>query len=363
MRPGPGTKPTCNGAVRRTLAFLYPGDLDLLTGGYGYARRLVAELQRLAWEVELISLAPGYPFPSEEEAHLTEQVFAAMPDGHLAVVDGLAFGAMPKIAARHGARLRLVALVHHPLAYETGLDDELAAGLRASEREALRHSRAVVATSAWTARQLVAEFAVEAALISVAPPGTDRFSRAYGSAGGPVIVSLGTLTRRKGHDVLIDALARVADLPWECRIVGDPDRDKEWSACLRRRAAASGVGERITFAGAVEDARSELLAADVFALPSRYEGYGMAFAEALACGLPIVGCSAGAVPDVVPADAGVLAPVDDVATVATALRTLIADPEARSRMAAASLAAGSKLPTWQDTGRSVSSALDRVVGS
>jgi glycosyltransferase involved in cell wall biosynthesis len=112
--------------------------------------------------------------------------------------------------------------------------------------------------------------------------------------------------------------------------------------------------------GAVSDARlAELYAgADVFALASRYEGYGMAFSEAIAHGLPMIGTTAGAIPETVPAGAGLLVAPDDIAAFAAALRRTIANPDERNRMAASARDAALKLPTWQASAKLFSDALE-----
>ena len=116
----------------------------------------------------------------------------------------------------------------------------------------------------------------------------------------------------------------------------------------------------MTLAGEVEDPRTYFATADIFALASRYEGYGMVFAEALSHGLPIVACHAGAVPEVVPEDAGLLVPVDDVTAFAAALRRLLSDPRERQARASASQRAGALLPDWAETAKIISNTLDRI---
>jgi glycosyltransferase involved in cell wall biosynthesis len=96
----------------------------------------------------------------------------------------------------------------------------------------------------------------------------------------------------------------------------------------------------------------------VFVLPSRFEGYGMAFTEALAHGVPVIGTTAGAIPDTVPPGTGILVPPDDVAALATALRRLIADSEERQRLAAAAGAAAARLPTWPQSAKLFSQVLE-----
>jgi glycosyltransferase involved in cell wall biosynthesis len=273
------------------------------------------------------------------------------------LVDGLAFGAMPDIARRAAERLRLVALVHHPLADETGLGEAMRERLVRSEALALRAARVVICTSCTTARRLIEAFGVEPARLRVALPGTVRRARAQGSAGAPAILCVGSLIERKGHDVLIRALHHIAGEAWSARFVGAEDRDSDWAAALRALVRALGLADRIGFVGAVADPESEFARADLFALASRHEGYGMVFAEAMAHGLPIVGCHAGAVPEVVPEEAGILVPPDDPEAFAEALSVLLGDGELRRRKADGAWRAGHALPGWADTARLVAESL------
>ncbi|WP_105372129.1 glycosyltransferase family 4 protein [Neorhizobium huautlense] len=347
--------------MNRNLIFAYPGDLETRTGGYGYDRRVIASLAERGWNIELVSLGEGFPTPSNAQLddagrHLSGKCRA----GSLVMIDGLAFGVMNQWAAREAKRLKILALVHHPLALETGLSEVRQQEFKAREKAALEHSRGVIVTSHATAAELAANYQVPFEKIAVATPGVDPAPLAVGGGDPPLILSIGTLTRRKGHDVLICALEKVQGLPWICRIVGSKTLDPGVTAALERQVAQSGLGDRIDFAGQLDDVRGELAKADIFALASRYEGYGMVFAEALAQGLPIVACAAGAVPDVVPESAGFLVPPDDPETFAAALRRLLQEPETRIAMADAAAIAGASLPSWKDTATVISDYLEAV---
>ncbi|HUF56943.1 MAG TPA: glycosyltransferase, partial [Thermohalobaculum sp.] len=306
-----------------------PGDIATPTGGYGYARRLLAEAGRAGWALRHLALPGGFPFPDEAALAESARLLAAVPAGVPLIVDGLAFGALPAEVLRP-VRAPLVALCHHPLAGETGLSPEAAAGLGASERAAFAHARAVVASSAATARELERDYGVAGA--RVARPGTDPAPPAAGSGGpGALILSVGALVPRKGHARLIGALARLTDLDWRCRIVGPADRDGAEAGRIQRLIADLGLGARVSLDGALgEEALGEAYhRTDVFALASAHEGFGMVFAEAVARALPTLGPDLAAVAEATAGGAW-LVPADDAEGYAAALRRLIAEPEARA---------------------------------
>jgi len=243
----------------------------------------------------------------------------------------------------------LVALVHHPLALESGLSAADAARLRASERSALACARHVIATSAAVARLLVDDYGVAAGRLSVVEPGTDRVLPPPRKREGEVkLLAVGSVIPRKGYDVLVAALARLRHLPWRLIIAGDRGRSPQTSRRLRAEIARLGLADRITLLGAVTSAELSPLYActDLFVLPSRFEGYGMAYTEAIAHGVPVIGTTAGAVPQTVPADAGVLVAPDDVEALTATLQRLIANPHERERLAAGARAA--KFPSWSE---------------
>lgn len=339
------------------VTFLVPGDLEAPTGGYGYDRRLIAGLRALGWNVRVATPKGDWPFPGEDARADAARILSGLPDGALVLADGLALGAMPSEAREEAERLRLVALVHHPLGDETGLGRAQREALFVSERAALASVRAVVCTSAATGRRLLAAFGVAPERLFVAPPGTDPGQRSPGTGDPPRIVSIGSLIPRKRHDILVTALSELAGRRWTARIIGSADLDPACAADLHDRIGAVGLSGRIELCGTVTDTRAELARADVFALASEYEGYGMAFAEALSQGVPVVACRAGAIADLVPEAAGGLAPPGDAKAFAAVLAPLLDDPARRRSAAKAAFAAGRRLPSWADTARTVADAL------
>ena len=334
------------------IAFAVPGDLSTPTGGYTYDRRVIEELRQLGFRVTVVDLGEGFPRPTKQTRANAVAKLATLPADMPIVIDGLALGVLPEIAELRG-RNPLIGLVHHPLALETGLAAGEVEQFRSSERAALANMRQIIVTSPAIARVLVAEYGVRPDLIRIAPPGIDpvhcRFERTARPDGTIALLSVGIVVPRKGYDVLIAALGSLSELPWRLTIVGDRQRDPAEAARLDADIGARGLGTRISIEGVVSDARlAELYAAaDLFVLPSRYEGYGMAFAQAIAHGVPVIATAAGAIPETVPAGTGVLVRPDDVPALAAALRHLICDRPERMRLAENARAAAKLLPTWQ----------------
>jgi glycosyltransferase involved in cell wall biosynthesis len=348
--------------VVKAVAFAVPGDLNTPTGGYTYDRRIVGELEALGWQVEVLDIGDSFPRATSELRTIAGAQLMGLPTGQPIVIDGLAYGAMPEEAKSLRECYPVVALVHHPLALETGLDDAEAAALRKSERAALACAHHVVATSAATARLLIADYGVPAERLTVVQPGTDRAapheSRRPDQA--LMLLTVGAIVPRKGYDVLVEALAQLKGHFWRLVIAGDNIRSPETAARLDDDIVRYGLSDRIEIAGPVSDERlAELYAAaDLFVLPSRFEGYGMAYTEAVAHGVPVIGTNAGAIPETVPPGAGILVPPDDVHALTATLRRLIDNEPERKQLAAGARAASASFPTWRESAARFASVLD-----
>lgn len=342
-------------------AFAIPGDIGLPTGGYAYDRRVIDESPRAGGRLTHVALPGGFPFPSPAELEASAQTLRALPPGQPVLIDGLALGALPAPLLRALDR-PLAALVHHPLALESGLDAGQRAQLFASETAALAQTQAVIATSPATARLLAQDYGVPAARLSVALPGTDPCPRATGT-GRPVrLLAVGAVIPRKANGVLVEALASLHAQDWTCHIVGATDRDPAETARVQARIAALGLGERIRLTGTLPSAAlaDEFDAADLFVTASLFEGYGMGLTEALARGLPVVATRAGAIPDTVPPAAALLAEPGDAGSLAEALRRLLDDPDRRRRMADEAWHYSHSLPTWTQTAAVLIAALKEM---
>ena len=337
----------------RTIHWVQAGPLDKRTGGFIYNKRIVTGLRARGFTVELVSLPERFPAPDAAARAQADAAFAALPDGALTVVDGLVYGVLPELMAEQSGRLRLIALCHHPLALETGLSADRAVGLMASEKAALHRMHAVVTTSTTTAETL-APFELPAAMpVHTVPPGTDPAPLARGSAkagdGSVALLCVASLTARKGHRVLIEALAGLRGLPWHLVCAGGSQHEPETAEAIARRIEETGLHDRVRLAGELDEEGLSTLydRADLFVLPSLHEGYGMVLTEALARGLPIVGTRAGAIPEVVPRDACVLVAPGDPDGLRDALARLMSDPAERRRLAEGARTARARLRGWE----------------
>jgi glycosyltransferase involved in cell wall biosynthesis len=341
-----------------SVAFLIPGDLQTRTGGYEYDRHIVQGLISRGHVVSVHSLDGSFPFPPVEALAHADRTLFAIDDGQTVVIDGLAFGAMAEPAARHARRLRIAALVHHPLALETGLAKEKAAALRQSEHRALQSAWRVIVTSRRTAETL-RNYDVTPDRVAVVEPGTEPAPIARGSSDGVVrFVCVASLVPRKGHEVLFRALARIRHHRWALACAGSADRDPGTAARLQRLLSESGIEDRVQLVGEADTATTSALydASDVFVLPTLYEGYGMVVAEAVARGLPVISTPTGAIEDLVGSDAGILVAPGHLDGWVDALSRLC-EPEVRHRLAAGARRRRQWLPTWEDASARMAEAL------
>ena len=271
---------------------------------------------------------------------------------------------MAEIVTREASRLAVVALVHLPLAAAIGLDQEEAARFEDGERRALAAAALVVVTGR-AALPLIARYAVAPNRIVVVEPGTDRAPLAHGSRTGPLeLLTVATLNPGKGHEMLLDALSAVSDSAWRLTCAGSLTRDPATATRVRTTASRLRLENRVSFVGDLDGrALSECYdRADVAVLATQQETYGMAVAEALAHGLPVVSTMTGAIPDLVGDDAGLLVPVGDTTALTAALARILGDSDLRARLAEGARRRRDRLPTWDDAARLMSTALINGVG-
>lgn len=342
-----------------TVYLMVPGDINTRTGGYRYDKRILEGLRARGHQVELVPLEGNYPFPSASELEQAEAQLAALPDQSLTVIDGLAFSVMPEQLGRHAHRLKLVALIHHPLALETGISRAQAVQLRHSETAALRYAQRVITTSQSTADSLH-DYQVPAAVMVAVRPGTDAAPLASGTAPETFkLLCVATLTQRKAHCVLLDALSKLTDLPCMLTCAGSTERDAPTAKALFSQRERLQLHKRVHFSGEADEENLNALyqQADLFVLPSYHEGYGMVLDEAIARGLPIVASDAGAIPSTIPSGAGLLVPPGNSDALAASLRRFMEDDVLRHAMQKAARAARHSLRSWEQSTREFEAAL------
>jgi glycosyltransferase involved in cell wall biosynthesis len=281
-----------------------------------------------------------------------------IPDGSVALLDGLVALPAPEVVVPESRRLRLVALVHMPLG-----------GDRPDEREGAVLSAAVsvVTTSEWTRRLLLDRYSLAADRVHVAEPGVEAAEQAPGTADGGSLLSVAAVIPGKGHDVLVEALAGLDGRPWQCLCVGTVERDPAFVAGLRRRASDAGLNGRLRFPGALpeQDLAHSYGAADLLVLPSRSETYGMVVTEALARGLPVVAAAVGGVPEAMGYGAGgirpgLLVPPEDPSALGDALRAWLEDADLRRRLRRAAGERRESLSDWSATTSALADVLARA---
>jgi glycosyltransferase involved in cell wall biosynthesis len=348
--------------MQRAAVFVVPGDLDSRTGGYIYDRHIVDGLRASDWSVDVGRLDDTFPRPTASAMAEAEVLFAALPAGSVTVVDSLALGAIPEILEQHRSRLRVVALMHMPLASDIGIAEEAAARLAAAERRALGSSALVIVTGRSTL-PAIADYGVPSMRVVVVEPGTDPAPIARGSGTSRVeLLSVGTLNPGKGHEELLNALAAVASRDWHLTCAGSLTRHPSTVARIRAMVQERGLDAHVSLVGELNADEIEECydRADVFVLATLRETYGMAVAEALARGLPVVSTSTGAIPALVGTEAGLLVSPGDVRGLSFALSRVIDDDDLRARLAGGARRIRPSLPHWDHAVQKFAAALESV---
>lgn len=348
---------------RRTLHLVVPDTIDdpgRPSGGNTYDRRLAEQLTDLGWRVRQRPVGGAWPSAEPAERRELARALAEVPEGAVVVVDGLVAAALPEVVVPAARRTRLVVLVHMLFG---------PAGPEAAGRECsvLRAAAAVVATSDWARRQLVTSYGLDPARVAVARPGVDPAERRPGSGEGADLLCVGAVTPAKGHDVLVAALARVADLTWRCSCVGSTSVAPDFASRVQGDVRLAGLESRVALVGprGGRALDASYAAADLLVLPTRGETFGMVVTEALARGLPVLASEVGGVPEALGTTVdgrrpGLLTPPDDAAALAGALRRWLTEPALRHRLRDAALVRRAELAGWSETARSFVRALEAV---
>jgi glycosyltransferase involved in cell wall biosynthesis len=337
------------------------------TGGNIYDRRVCAGLAEGGWEVLVATVAAAWPVPDSSARADLARIVSAIPDGESALIDGLVAAPSAAQLLPHAGRIRMTVLLHMPLA--TALDARHDASAQRSERVVLRAAAGVVVTSEWTRQQVLTRYEIPACRVHVARPGVDRVADSARPVRGHLIC-VGTLGRHKGQDLLVEALAELADLDWHCVLAGPLDRDPDFVGQLQTRITRLGYGDRVTLAGVLTGAALShaYTTADLLVAPSRSETYGMAVTEALAHGVPVIAAAVGGLPEALGFSTdgtrpGQLIPSGDPAALAAAIGQWLGDERHRQRLRAAARKRRSNLGGWEETTHEMANALTAHAGT
>jgi len=343
-----------------TIGFIIPGDIMTPTGGYRYDRMVMEGLGEFGIKVVHVPLSPGYPAPDPATRRATATLIRNTAVD-LWLVDGLAFGAFGPVELAAFNR-PVIALVHHALCDETGLDPATATALLHSEKQALASATAVIVTSPQTAARVCDLFGLKTTRVHVAVPGVI----------GPVLpdeqrshklrlLCVGSVSPRKGYDLLVQALAPLKGQAWHLNIAGRLD-DADTTRDLRQQIEQAGLAQSVTLCGALgdEELASLWTSHDALLFPSRYEGYGMVLTEALAHGLAVL-CS-----DQVPAAEGLPAPavmrlgVLDRQGWTSQIAAWLETPERVRTAKQAARDIARTLPQWRDTAAQIADIIQGI---
>jgi glycosyltransferase involved in cell wall biosynthesis len=342
--------------------FIVPADIGdpaRPSGGNAYDRRIARGLAAAGWRVHVHEVPGPWPKPDAQSLDALEAAVGGIPDGALALVDGLVASAAPEVLTPEAGRLRLVVLLHMPLGHGT-----TEGGVRERERAVLSAAASVITTSGWARRAVLELYSLPGERVHVAEPGVDPAELAPGTETAGALLSVAAVIPGKGHDVLLDALAPLTDLRWQCHCVGSLDRDPDFVEQLRSRVLVGGMEGRVRFSGpqGEPDLSVSYATADVLVLPTRAETYGMVVAEALARGLPVVAAEVGGVPEALGHGAGgarpgLLVAPGDPGALRGAIRNWLEDAGLRRRLRAAARERRASLADWSATTSAVDEAL------
>lgn len=346
-------------------------NLDRVSGGYLYDRKLVEHLEARGDEVVLFS-QPERPYPLRliDNANLSfwERLRAADLDVLLQDELNHASLAVGNYWLRHHLDAPIVTIVHHLRVQEHRSALSLALS-RSLERLYLRTTDACIYNSQSTKRSVESLAGARSHVLArpsgrrFGPPISTEHVYSRAASDGPLrILFVGNLIPRKRPHLLIEGLKQAQSSNWTLDIVGDLSANDSYAAALRRYLGELNDSSRVTLHGQLPDDDLKQLfdASHVLAVPSAYEGYGIVYVEAMGRGLPVLASPHGGVRDVVcDGENGYF--VDTAADIGETIDVWADDREHLAEMGCAAVSHYRSTPTWTETCRRIASFLDRIV--
>ena len=340
------------------LALVIYGDLDQTTGGYLYDKKLVDYLRRQGDSVDVHSIKDHGYFRNLLFHTKHKHAHTIKPDHYDAVIiDELCHSAFVPALPTFRTQTCTIGLVHHLKASEPQPTHHAWAS-KLLERRFLNHQHGLICNSATTAGTCKALLG-KSVDICIAKPGTitsvgnitpQRIGERATQTGPLRILFLGTVTPRKGLHHLLESIKRCSH-PVEVSIVGSHNRDPKY-AKLCKKYVSDLATHKVEFKGEIDTATliQELESAHILAVPSDYEGYGIAYIEGFSAGLPCIATAKGAPPEFVQQGVnGFTVQPGDVNGIASHLTALSNDREKLKKMSLAARQTFESHSTWEQS--------------
>ena len=309
------------------LHLLVPGDINTLTGGYIYNKRMVNGLLEMGHNIKVYSIAVDFPFPSPESRQQFVNIINAIPKDETIIIDSLAFGAIPELLRKIKLNHPIIALIHMPLSVRNEFTDVQNKRLSILEKKAFTYADLIVVTSAFT-MNLLKELGVDPLKIVVVLPGVEVLSHKNKYALFPYkLITVSNFTRNKGHLLLVDALNEIKYLNWTLDCYGNTDFDPEYVDTISRLIDFNNLTDKIFIHGPItgNELSKAYVNSDLLIHPSEFETYGMVLTEAMAHGVPVIASAGGAIAQTVPASIGAFFKVNDSKSLQQTIKELLLD--------------------------------------
>lgn len=330
-----------------------PGRLDQLTGGYLFDSRIVKSFRDRGTVIRVAELPGTFPMVNSVSVGAAKELVRTLKDKQTLIIDGLALPAFASLLPlnRNG---KTIGFIHHPLSLETGLTLEHAKYFTDLENSLWTALDGVICASKCTSRSVL-KSGVAKERIQVASPGVDLpflGKKSVGIASHEQkdfrLLCVATITPRKGHVVLIEALSKLRHYRWTLDCYGSLQRDPDAVHQVKETINKLGLIDRIKLHGEIpqDELTAAWMNADLFVLPSLHEGYGMVLTEAIAHGLPVVSTFAGAIPETAPQSASYLVEPGNSQALADTLGDLMRNPAQLESLRRAALKERNMLVKW-----------------
>jgi glycosyltransferase involved in cell wall biosynthesis len=270
------------------LYLIYTGNYHSLTGGYIYNRKVVEQLQASGVSVKLI-LFPEFPAYSQDSLYKSaENILASIPQDSKILVDSLVYGKYTELWRKYQHNFRLIPLVHLPL-FANPNDEQGLTGLKETEMEAYSFANQIIVTSDYT--KSILERSGTTNKLTVIKPGIDDIGKKTEYPSLPFqLLCVSNVIQNKNQLMLIKTLKNLKDFNWTLNLVGSLSIDKDYVNKIQMFINENGMSNRILIYGSTwgDNLKKLYSKADLFIFPSKFETYGMAVAEAIECGLPVL---------------------------------------------------------------------------